>query len=196
MAPTAPNHDWFKRRLAQRELSQRQLAKLMNLDHAAISRMLRGHRRMTVEEASQLAVLLQSTTADVLQAAGVKVSGGERVRIAAVLHADGSVHPVAEGLHDTVDAPPNIPADALAIQARTGGLEDGWMYFHSATHQRPDECLGAFALVAVRGNGLLLAHVRKGYRPGTYNLVDQQNRQTISAELAWASVVLWIQTGR
>lgn len=195
MAPKVDTN-WFKQRLAQRELSQRQLAKLMNLDHAAISLMLRGKRRMTVEEASQLAVLLQSTSAEVLSAAGVHVTGGDKVRIASILSADGSVHPVPDGLHDTVDAPPNIPVDALAIQSRTGGLEDGWLYFHGATHQRPDECVGDFALVAVRGNGLVLAHVRKGYRPGTYNLIDHAGKQTHSAELAWASPVLWVQTQR
>lgn len=195
MAPTVKTH-WFKQRLAERELSQRQLARLMNLDHAAISLMLRGKRRMTVEEAAQLAVLLQATTAEVLDAAGVQVRGGEQVRIASVLMPDGSVMPVAEGLHDMVPAPPNLPVEAVAIQARTAGLEDGWLYYHGVAHNRPDQCVGAFALVAVRGNGLMLAHIRRGYRPGTYNLIDHAGRPTHSVELAWASPILWVQTAR
>ena len=45
--------EWFKQKLAERKLSQRQLAKLMGLDPAAVSLMLRGQRKMTNEEAHQ-----------------------------------------------------------------------------------------------------------------------------------------------
>jgi transcriptional regulator with XRE-family HTH domain len=186
--------DWFTNRLAERGLSQRGLAKLMGLDPAAVSLMLRGKRRMTVEEASQLAVLLQSTSTEVLEAAGVPVTGGDRVRVAAILQVSGHVELVAEGLHDTVEAPPGIPVDAMAIQSRTGGLDDGWLYFTSAGHAKPESVLGQLALVAIRDNGLLLAHVRRGYRKGAYNLVDVAGRALQSVELAWASPVFWVRT--
>ena len=186
--------DWFTNRLADRGLSQRQLAKLMGLNPSAVSLMLRGRRRMTVEEASQLAVLLQSTSTEVLEAAGVPVAGGDRVQIGGILQSDGSVSLVAEGLHDTVEAPPGLPVDALAIQARTGGLEDGWLYFVAEGHGKPEAAVGQLALVAIRDNGLQLAHVRRGYRKGAFNLIDTAGRARQSLELAWASPVFWIRT--
>ena len=193
-AVMAIDTQWFTNRLAERALSQRQLAKLMGLDSSAVSLMLRGKRRMTVEEAAQLAVLLQSTSAEVLEAAGVPVTGGERVKVTGILSVTGRVELVAEGLHETVEAPPGLPVDAVAIQSRTGGLDDGWLYFTSAAHGRPEAALGQLAVVAIRDNGLKLAHVRRGYRKGAYNLVDVAGGALQSVELAWASIVYWVRT--
>ena len=92
-----------------------------------------------------------------------------------------------------IDAPANITADAIAIQSRTAAADDGWLYFCSGTHQRPDTAVGTLALVAVRDDGLRLAHVRRGYRRGAFNLCDSVGNVKQSAELAWASPVLWIR---
>lgn len=185
--------EWFQDRLRDRRLSQRQLAKMMGIDPAAVSLMFRGRRKMTVEEAAQIAVLLQSTTAEVMEAAGAPVRGGELVPIRYLVQSGGAVVPVAQGLHDMADAPPGLPAEAVAIQNRAGGLEDGWVYFCGAEHQRPDAALGQYALAAIRDNGVVLAHVRRGYRKGAYNLASADGTTT-QAELAWASPVLWIRS--
>ena len=50
------------------------------------------------------------------------------------------------------------------------------------------------AWAAVKGNGIKLCHVKKGYRKGTYNLVGLRGPVLENAELAWASPVLWIKT--
>ena len=195
----AINTAWFIDRLAQRHLSQRQLAKLMGLDSAAVSLMLRGKRKMTLDEASQIAVLLQSTTADVLEAAGVAVTGSDRrVKVIGFMHGDSSVGLEAEGTHDLVDAPPGLPGDAVAIQCRTARTEqelvDGWLYFLSEAQINPERAVGTFALVAIKNNGLQIAHVKRGYRKGTFNISDSTGRTLQNAELAWASPVYWIKT--
>ena len=100
----------------------------------------------------------------------------------------------AEGLHDTVEAPPGLPIDAVAIQARHGGPEDGWVYYLSETHAAPAAALGQLAICAVRDNGLLLAHVRRGYRAGAYNLQPPGAAEQTNVALAWAAPVLWIRT--
>ncbi|MCE2661153.1 MAG: helix-turn-helix domain-containing protein [Rubrivivax sp.] len=186
--------EWFRDRLASRKLSQRGLAKAMGVDPSAVSLMFRGKRRMTVDEASQVAVLLQSTTNEVLAAAGVAVQGGQRVRIMGYVQAGGRVTLEAEGLHDTVEAPPGLPVDAVAIQARHGGQEDGWIYYLSETHAAPAQALGQLAVCAVRDNGLLLAHVRRGYRGGAFNLAPTGSAEQTNVALAWAAPVLWIRT--
>lgn len=50
------NTEWFRQLLSTRKLSQRGLAKLMELDPAAVSLMLRGQRKMTNEEAHQVSL--------------------------------------------------------------------------------------------------------------------------------------------
>jgi len=190
---------WFIERLADRKMSQRGLAKLMGIDAAAVSLMLRGRRRMTLEDAAQIAVLLQSTTTEVLEAAGIQVTGSEnRIKVIGFMHGDSSVGLEAEGVHDLVDAPPGLPGDAVAIQCRTARtdqeLVDGWLYFLSEGHVNPDRAVGTFALVAIKNNGLQMAHIKRGYRKGTYNISDSTGRSMQNVELAWASPVFWIKT--
>jgi hypothetical protein len=194
----AINTQWFTDRLAERRLSQRQLAKLMGVDSAAVSLMLRGKRRMTLEEAAQLAVLLQSSTQEVLEAAGVPMNAVRQVPVIGFKQADGTVVLTPEGTHDMVDAPPGLPGDAVAIQARTAGTDrqvvDGWLYYLSERQHNPDKAVDTYAMVAIKNNGLLMRHVKRGYKRGTYNLSDEFGRTQQNVELAWVSPVFWIKT--
>lgn len=189
---------WFTDRLDERRMSQRQLAKLMGLDSAAVSLMLRGKRRMSMEEAAQIAVLLQSSTQEVLEAAGVPLNSGRQVPIIGFALADGTVVLHPEGTHDMVDAPPGLPADAVAIQTRSAGSErpmyDGWLSYLSERQHPPEKSIDTYALVAIKSNGLHMRHVKRGYKRGTYNLTDNTGRTTENVELAWASPVFWIKT--
>jgi len=180
-------------------MSQRGLAKLMGVDGSAISLMFRGKRKMPLEEVAQLAALLDTTPNEILERSGVRVPAGDTlVKIIGFELGDGSVQLAGEGAHEMVEAPPNLPTKAAAIQARTAGTEramyDGWLYYVAADHMNPQAALGNKALVAVKGNGLMLAHVTKGYRKGTYNLMNLRGQATANVELAWVSPVFWIKT--
>ena len=197
-AMMAIDTQWFTDRLQQRKLSQRGLAKLMGIDSAAVSLMFRGKRRMSLEEAAQIAVLLQSSTQEVLAAAGVPITSERQVPVIGYMHGDCSVGLEPEGTHDMVDAPPGLPGDAVAIQCRTARSEqdlvDGWLYFLSEMQLNPERAVGTFSLVALKNNGLHMAHIKRGYRRGTYNISDNSGGIVQNAELAWASPVLWIKT--
>lgn len=196
-AVMAIDTQWFLDRLAERKLSQRGLAKLMGVDPSAISLMFRNKRRMTIEEAAQIAVLLNASTGEVLRAAGVEApTSASRITVIGYVNSAGVVSLEAEGLHETVDAPPGLPADAVAIQSRTAGatLNDGYLYFMSGDHLPPDSAVGHLAMAAIRDNGLQLTHVRRGYSRGVYNLVDWSGAQRTNVSLAWAVPILWIKT--
>lgn len=189
---------WFVDRLQQRKMSQRGLAKLMGIDSAAVSLMFRGKRKMTLAEAAQIAVLLQSSTQEVLEAAGVPITTERQVPVIGYMHADGSVGLEPEGTHEMIDAPPGLPGDAVAIQCRTARSEqdlvDGWLYFLSEMQHNPERAVGTFSMVALKNNGLQMAHIKRGYRRGTYNIINNTGAITQNVELAWASPVLWIKT--
>ena len=191
--------DWFTRKLQDRKLSQRGLAKLLGIDSSAVSLMFRGKQGISLEVAGQIAVILQVTTDQVLEAAGVPVVRDQRkVKVIGNMHGDGSVGLAAEGIHDMVDAPPGLPGDAVAIQCHTARspqeLVDGWLYFLSESHRSPEAAVGTFALCAIKNNGLHMAHVKRGYRSGTFNLSDNAGASMQNVELAWASPVFWIKT--
>lgn len=170
----------------------------MGLDPSALSLMLRGKRKITIEECAQLAVLLDVSTTEVLERAGLQVHGERKVKLVGYVNSQFEVTLLGDGAHEMVDAPPHVTSQTVAIQARTSGSDqetiDRWLYFVSDTKATPSKSIGELAMVAIKGNGIKIVHVRRGYTRGTYNLVNRKNELTHNAEIAWASPVIWIKT--
>lgn len=190
--------EWFNEKLKERELSQRGLAKLMGMDPGAMSLMLRGKRKMTLEEAAQIAVLLDVTTNDVLLNAGIDVRTKERVKVLGYMIGTGTVVKHAQGLHETTDGHSALPPDTIAIQCRTHGSAvehmDGWMLFVAGNHIAPGNAIGTTSLVGVKGNGEIIGFVKRGYSRGVFNVAGLCGEMHSDIELAWASPVIWIRT--
>lgn len=103
---------WFQGRLADKRLSQRQLAKRMGLDPAAVSLMLRGKRKMSAAEAADIAVLLGVSADEVLLHAG-SVPVMPSLRSTVATDARGNVALVAR---DVATAAPVVgSADVQAV---------------------------------------------------------------------------------
>ena len=62
---------WFKRTLAEKHLSQRQLAFKMDMDPGAMSLMLHGKRGMSASEAASMAAWINVPVEEILMRAGV-----------------------------------------------------------------------------------------------------------------------------
>lgn len=79
-----PDFDYFDNLIIEKFGSHRKFAPHIisrvgkPLDHAQLSRLLRGERDMTIREAKQLADLLDVPILDVLFHAGVEVSGARK----------------------------------------------------------------------------------------------------------------------
>lgn len=194
--PIDPN--WFTQRLQERELSQRGLARLMGMDPGAVSLMLRGKRKMTLDEAAEIAVILDVTTQDVLVAAGIEIRSKERVKVVGYMRAGGVVTRHAKGLHETTDGHSSLPPETVAVQCRTHGSAiehmDGWMLFISGSNIPLANIIGMTALAGVRGNGEVIGYIKRGYKKGSYNIAGMCGEVHSNVELAWASPVLWIRT--
>lgn len=61
---------WFQNKLHDKHISQRSLARMLELDPAAVSLMLRGRRKMTAKEAAEIARLLGVGVDEVLTRSG------------------------------------------------------------------------------------------------------------------------------
>lgn len=70
---------WFQNHLADVSMSQRRLAKVLGVDAAAVSLMLRGKRKMTAAEAAEIARILGVGAQEVLVRAGVAATIPARV---------------------------------------------------------------------------------------------------------------------
>lgn len=72
--PGVVDRDWLLRTLAARSLSQRQLARRMKVDAASVSRLARGRRHLTLEEAAELARILVVPVREVIEHAGIDLT--------------------------------------------------------------------------------------------------------------------------
>lgn len=190
------NTQWFKERLLDKHLSQRKLAKMLDIDPAAASLMLRGKRRMTPHEAHQISVILGTPLNEVMRQAGIEVTEDvRRCPIAAYVSGDGVVTTMPPRTHESIMGPADCPLGTYAVQVRShSSVKDGWLLFISPAQMPATSNVDQLCLAACVDGKQLLAVVRRGYRRDTQNLVLWPSMEILSdAQIAWTATVLWIK---
>lgn len=161
------NKAWFQDRLKTLGISQRQLAKRIGLDPAAVSYMLAG--------------------IDV-------IDDVRKIPIAGYCTVDCSITMMPKGTHDMIVAPADVPSGSFAIQHRSvNSIYDGWISFISGVHEKPEDCVGKLTVLALKDGRLLRGVIKRGYKQGLYNLVLVPDGTVLeNQEVAWAARVLWV----
>lgn len=170
------NTHWFREKLAEKQLSQRGLAKLMGLDSAAVSLMLRGKRQMRISEAAMIANFLGVSPEEVISHVGPTTDTPSPIPIIGTVNGGGKIR-WADGLGEVPRPVGELPLRCAAIQCRTVGTPldymDRWVLFvpepHDVTEVRP-ECVDRLSVVRPAGGDSIIAQVRRGYAPGRWNL--------------------------
>ena len=182
--------------MMDKQISQRGLAKMLEVDPAAVSLMLRGRRRMTPHEAHQISVILGVPLNEVMRQAGIDVDEDVRKSVIAA-HVDEAsrVTLMPPGTHDLVLGPADCPVGSYAVQVRShASIKDGWLLFVTPSQQSANDNLDQLCLVALTDGKQLLATVRRGYRRDTHNLILWSSNELVAdASVAWTSTVLWIK---
>ena len=110
------NKAWFQERLKTLGISQRQLAKRIGLDPAALSYMLAGKRAMSMDEAKAIADIFLLPVTEVMRQAGIDVIDDVRkIPIAGYCTSDCSITMMPKGTHDMIVAPADAPSGSFAI---------------------------------------------------------------------------------
>jgi len=168
---------WFRDRLADRQMSQRALARAMGLDAAAMSLMLRGKREMKMAEAAEIARLLGVPAEDVMANAGVRTgSGHTQVQIVAVIDGHGEVHCKINAPLGVIQHPGGgLPGNINAIQCRTAGSAldhmDGWLLFVQEPRDGvPHDAIGRLSVCQIHGGVKYLAKPTRSYSRGRWDL--------------------------
>lgn len=190
------NTDWFKGLMADRRISQRELAKKLGVDHSALSLTFRGKRNMKMNEAADLARLLGVPVADVMENAGIKPD--ERsIPLKGWIDGHNELHYEDSDIRVTCPSP--MPEGSFAIQYRTSGTpiehNDGWTMF-VRTPQRgvPAECINRTCLVKLSEGVQMVGFVKRGYIKGRYNLILNASQHMNDVELEWATPIAFIET--
>lgn len=187
------NKKWFVDRMADRQISQNQLAKFLNLHGAALSRTFSGDRRMQTQEAIAIANLLGVTLDEVLTHAGVRTElpGGTKAQVRGSVK-NGVVHPSRSAR--PVKAPePGF--EALTVP------ETRWTLFYKPASAISPDAIGRLAVVELldqtyKGSSkVVVGTVHATDRSGRYDVELFQSGELLTSErIASASPVFWIGT--
>ncbi len=192
------NTKWFRDRLAEREMSLRQIARKINLDPSALSLTFRGKRKMTLEEANQIAGLLGVQVTEILRQAGVPVSDDVKgVRLLGTVDAKSTVKSLVESTK-RIHAPADVPLEGFALQIRAANtFHDGWVLFVSGDKTPADTALDRLAVIYLANGSRIVGAVRRGYDDGAYNvlpLLDPTGSGALENQHVEAvATVLWMR---
>lgn len=193
---TTINETYFKKAMQNAGMSLRQLAKHMGKDHSGVSLMFRGRREMRMSEAADIARLLNLSLTDVLKNAGMPLAGENTVPVVGFADGDGEVHMLDEDERYELPLPEGLPpCSALVCRTSMSPLElmDGWTLFFDQPAAPTPEHLNRWCVVQVRNGPTLLRHLRRGYRPDTFNLLADKGPTIADARLEWAASVVLIR---
>lgn len=190
------NKQFFVNLMAQHGVSMRSVATQMGLGHSQLSQTFNSKRRMQLEEAAHLAKIFGVPLATIAEAAGISLGRVPKLPLIGFMNGKGEVEAFAK--KERTHAPDGLPEDAIAIQARTADSANAWLDGWNFYCQPPaktkagqgvaTDALGRFCYAQVDGGPLVLATVRRGYQPGTYNLSGPYTAESVS--LRWAVPVL------
>jgi len=193
------NPKWFRDRLAERNMSLRQLAKRIDLDPSAVSLTFRGRRKMTLKEANTIAVLLGLPVTEVIRQAGIDVAQDvQGVRLTGYVDGKSSIKNIPANQVRAIVGPPDVPHDGFALQIRAASnFYDGWMVYVGPQSDMPWLCLDRICVVALPGGQRVLGTLRRGYEEDTYNIVPLLDPTGLTVldnqKVEGVSPVLWMR---
>ncbi len=200
------NAQWFKDRLADKQISQRKLSKLLDIDPAAVSYMLRDKpiREMKMDEAIAFASIVGVPLEDVLVNAGLDLPAEGRGMATVIGHVDptGELRRGSVEAPRRVPAPPEAPAGLAAARFKTpmsaAAALDGWLiYFDDSVTRVSPEAAGRLCVAVLGNHGrAVVGIVNRGYARGSFT-VHPWTPGAAPMEnvmLEKAAPILWIRT--
>lgn len=197
------NSHRFTELLKLRGLTQRQVAKGMKLSPSQISLLLSGKRRFTMTDAAEFARIVSIPIEEVFRIAGIKTSD---VKSEMMIPVKGWIDSKFDVHFGAPHGPKSAPKPAieglvgetrvLRYQTANTRLDamDGALVYYQATASLDGTFLGRICVVELEKGGWKLRIVKRGYRPGAYNLhgIDGSFGEE-DVVLKSASPVVWMK---
>ncbi|SOD41340.1 helix-turn-helix domain-containing protein [Nitrosovibrio sp. Nv4] len=188
---------WFRHRIEDKKISQRKLAVKLDLDPAAVSLMIRGKRKMSLEEAARLSEVFGVPVEEVMERGGIEPPKALEGKVPVVGWADnqGLVH--IEQIEGPlfVPSPPGVGDNASALR-----LLDGWVVYYTRSDRLEPEAVGRLAVIqTAEGGPRYMRILNRGYEPGKWNLTPFRTprgdaEKVDGVRIDWAAPVSWIRT--
>lgn len=178
---------WFMDRLTDQGKSVRGLARYMNKDASAVSRMLSGQRKMQMNEAADIARFLGAPVSEVLNHAGIAVDlDGQphQIILAAIISEAGRIERLTdprplppsfiERAQDAIRGRSNRKVIAAQVRADTGPLallDDAvFLFGHTATVEQ--SAIGELSVCRLMSGDQILAKIERARKTGEARVRD------------------------
>lgn len=185
---------WFQNAIRNADLSQNRLAAVLGIDKGALSLMLNGKRKMTLDEAARLAEILNLPVDEVLAHAGAKLPKGPKsVPVIATIDATGELHPKKAG--SRAPSHDQLPGDVVAARCEDAASPlYGWTFYYLPVNGVGAEAIGRSCVVTLANKAQYILTPRRGFDAGVYNLQSLTSVSIESQRIISAAPVLWIKT--
>jgi transcriptional regulator with XRE-family HTH domain len=181
---------YFLDLMTSRKFSMRGLAKKLGMGHSQLSLMLSGDRKMQLEEAAKLSQIFGVPLHEIALAAGVNTRpvSGKRVHVIGFAGADGNVTLNPKDVVERTDAPPNMPDTCVAVQIRAtegqNAWANGWLAFLIPNDEVDLNSIERLSFCKIKDGPIVVATVRRGYHPSTFNLSGFVSRTNVVLDSA------------
>jgi transcriptional regulator with XRE-family HTH domain len=177
---------WFFDRLDDRGQSLRALSRYLGKDASAISRTFSGKRRMTMEEAVEIASFLGVPVTEVMQHAGIAREGeelGAKILLSATIGEDGVLSPLAEPqplpqpvldkARLSIGAARSRTVIAAQVRATAGALSiwDDTVLLFSPADSVEAGAIGALAICGLKDGRQLLGKLDRARKTGEARVI-------------------------
>lgn len=177
--------------------TQQELAKVLNVTQATISRWFAGsepkrpRQLRIVAEARRLGLplreLTENTYLESVPVVGYVSGGGEILFKAGQGHVRETVMPPSGGGPDTVAV--IVEGDSMA-----GVLDDGWMVYYDGGGRPPTpDMFGKLCVVGLEAGRVLIRRLQRGRVAGSYDLYSVSGQPLMDQRVSWAARVIWIR---
>lgn len=186
---------WFKARMADVQLSLSQVARLMDLDKAAVSRMIHRQRDIRTPEMHRLAEILGVPVPEIERRLGIK-SARQETRATGIIRADGHAATLKNG--PPVTLPPGLPEGSQAFICETNGSElnlfDGWVFFMGPKMIFRADLMGRMGLFQLENNSKwIFGRAEKGNLIGKWHIFGIKKFENV--EIKSAKIARWALLG-
>lgn len=191
--------NWFSSALSAKKMSQRGLAKLLGCNPASVNRLINGKRSLRFDEAERLAVFLGVAVSEVISRAGISGAspGVEKTRLVGYIDGAGEAHIDWDDGADFVPSFPGLPPSTVAVQYRTAMTAwesfDGWTIYVEPPDGRTEHALNRLSLVTLNSGMTVVGFLRRGYKPGLYNVHNFGTGALDNISVQWATPVLLLR---
>jgi hypothetical protein len=189
------NTRWFKDRFSERKLSIRKAAPQLGLDAAALSRMLRGLRRMKLDEAAALASVLGVSLKEVLIHSGLNPSHDpKKDGVPVIGWADKDWHVHLGGVEGPGFVLAPLEKGTVALRDQSGSLKDGWLLYYKPSKSIRSKAIGRLCMVELEDTGeKLIRKLKMNAEGNAFYLIGVDDTVIENVRVKSASPILWMR---